>query len=433
MAVNNKIYGINTPLELLKFNYLTFLGRIKMGLFGAYLIFLMDPEKIKAHPIEEMLDLYVRFSQAAKENTELLGEGREEFKKLEDGDPENRKLWQWFLDESLRDFNRVYELLGVKIEHTIGESFYEPELRGIIHDALERGIAKRSDDGSVVIPIPSSSTPEIIQKSDGATIYTTRELAAIRHRIQQWNASKLLYVAANQQTFHLEQVFRSAELLGYAKPGQLVHVKFGMMLGPGGKKFATREGRLIPLVEVLGEAIQRSRAVVERLNPELPEEKKARIARAVGVGAVKYYDLFHHRLSDITFEWDQMLNLEGASAPYLQYTYARLRSILRKYGKEIGKLEIEKSAFDALEHRLLAAMLRLPEAIEDALRDYTPNTLASYLFGLAKLANEFYHSHPVLQETDAAKLEFRLALVSGIADTLKNGLGLLGIEAPEEM
>ena len=393
-----------------------------------------DPEKVKRQPIEEMLNLYVRFSQAAKDDPRLLDEGRQEFRKLEEGDPENRKLWQWFLDESLRDFNRVYELLGVNIEHTIGESHYEPELKGIIQDALDHGVAQRGEDGSVVIPIPDSPTPEIIQKSDGATIYTTRELAAIRHRIKEWDAVQLLYVAANQQTFHLEQVFRSAELLGYAKPGQLVHVKFGMMLGSGGKKFATREGRLIPLIDVLQEAIQRSRAIVEKLNPELPDSKKDEIAEMVGVGAVKYYDLFHHRLSDIVFEWDKMLNLEGASAPYLQYTHARFKSILRKAAKEAKAPEVpDGAALDGVEHRLLAAMLRLPEAIEDALKDYTPNTLANYLYTLAQLANEFYHSHPVLQEPDEKKRALRIALVSGVALTLAKGLDLLGIAAPEEM
>ncbi len=390
-----------------------------------------DPEKIKQHPIGEMLNLYVRFSQAAKDDSRLLDEGRQEFKRLEEGDPENRKLWQWFLDESLRDFNRVYDLLGVNIEHTVGESHYEPELKGIIQDALDRGVAQRSEDGSVVIPIPGSPTPEIIQKSDGATIYTTRELAAIQHRIKEWDADCLLYVAANQQTFHLEQVFRSAELLGYAKPGQLVHVKFGMMLGPGGKKFATREGKLVPLEDVLQEAIRRSRAIVEERNPELPEAKKDEIARLVGIGAVKYFDLSRHRLSDIIFDWDQMLSLEGASAPYLQYTHARLKGILEKAGKET---KISKNAaLDDVEHRLLATTLRLPEAIEDALKDYTPNTIANYLYRLAQLANEFYHSHPVIQEPDATKRTLRIALVMGVALTLAKGLNLLGIAAPEEM
>lgn len=396
-----------------------------------------DPKRVEASPIEEMLNLYVRFSNAVKEDPQLLNEGRREFKKLEEGDAENMKLWKWFLDESLRDFERVYSLLGVKIENTIGESFYEPELNDIIKDALERGIAEKGDDNSVVISIPGSSTPEIIQKSDGATIYTTRELAAIRHRIKKWSADKILYVAANQQTFHLEQVFSSAELLGYARPGQLEHVKFGMMLGPGGKKFATREGRLIPLVDVLREAVSRSRSVVEKLNPKLPEEKKAEIAKAVGIGAVKYFDLSHHRLSDIVFEWDKMLNLEGASAPYLQYTHARLKSILRKAETEAKVANAVKApdgaSLDTVEHRLAATMLHLPEVIEDALKDYTPNTLANYLYNLAKRANEFYHSHPVLQEPDEAKRNFRLALVQGAALTLAKGLKLLGIEAPEEM
>jgi len=205
------------------------------------------------------------------------------------------------------------------------------------------------------------------------------------------------------------------------------------MLGPGGKKFATREGRLIPLADVLGEAVSRSRAVVERLNPELPGDKKDEIARAVGIGAVKYFDLSHHRLSDIIFEWDRMLSLEGATAPYLQYTHARFRSILRK-GNVASAPPVQRGVeLGNGEHRLLVAMLRFPEAIEDALKDYTPNTLANYLYHLAELANNFYHSHPVLKEPDEAKRQARMALVSGVALTLAKGLGLLGIAAPEEM
>ena len=397
-----------------------------------------NPEKIKQHPIDEMLNLYVRYSQAAKEDPRLLDEGRREFKKLEEGDPENHKLWKWFLDESLRDFEKVYRLLGVKIEHTIGESFYEPELKNIIQNALDRGLAQRGEDDSVVVPIPGSDTPEIIQKSDGATIYTTRELAAIRHRIKEWKADQILYVAANQQPFHLEQVFRSAELLGYAHAGQLKHVKFGMMLGSEGKKFATREGKLIPLLEVLNEAISRSRAVVEQLNPDLPEEKKAEVAKTVGIGAVKYFDLSHNRLSDIIFDWESMLNLQGASAPYLQYTHARLKSILRKVKADQretvrGLTRMSGAPLDEMEHRLLTAVLRLPEVVEDALKDYTPNALANYLYGLAQLANEFYHSHPVMQEKDQIKRDLRAVLVAGVVLTLSKGLAMLGIEAPEEM
>ena len=390
-----------------------------------------DPQKIKKDPIAELLNLYVRFSQAAKDDPELLDEGRREFKKLENGDKENLKLLKWFSDESMHDFNRVYKMLGVKIEHTIGESFYEPELKSLVEDALRRGIAKRGKDGSVVIPIPSSPTPEIIQKSDGATIYTTRELAAIRHRIKKWRASKLLYVAANQQTFHLEQVFASAVLLGYAKREQLIHVKFGMMLGSGGKKFATREGKLIPLEQVLKEAVERARSVVEKLNPDLPQRQKEKIAKIVGIGAVKFFDLSQNRLSDIVFEWDKMLNLKGSSAPYIQYSYARLKSILRKarrVNKKFDPLLLKQEK----ELAILRHLLHFSEVITEVVLRYEPNRLAEYLLQLAEKVNAFYETTPVLKSEKELR-NARLSLVQAAAMVIKTGCNLLGIEVPEEM
>ncbi len=390
-----------------------------------------NPEKIKKDPINEMLRLYVRFSKATKEDSKLLDEGRREFKKLEEGDKENLKLWKWFLDESLRDFERVYKLLGVKIEHTIGESFYEPELKTLVNEALSKGIAQKGEDNSVVIPIPNSTTPEIIQKSDGATLFTTRELAAIKHRLKKWKAQKILYVAANQQTFHLEQVFRSAELLGYAKYNQLAHIKFGMMLAEGGKKFATREGRLIPLEDVLKEAINRSLKIIQKLNPQLPNKEKEKIAKIVGIGAVKFFDLSQNRLSDIIFDWDKMLNLKGASAPYIQYTYARLKSILRKNN---GK----KKTFDPLllkdekELMILYHLIHFPEIVEDSAKYYESNRIAEYLLRLAEKVNLFYETIPVLK-TNQPLRDARLALIEVASLIIKSGLNLLGIEVSERM
>ncbi|MBI2594302.1 arginine--tRNA ligase, partial [Candidatus Curtissbacteria bacterium] len=390
-----------------------------------------DPQKIKKEPINEMLRLYIKFSKAAKENSELLNEGRNEFKKLEEGDKENKKLWKWFLDESLRDFERVYKLLGVKIENTIGESFYEPELKSLVEDALRRGLAQKGKDGSVVIPLPESSVPEIIQKSDGATIYTTRELAAIRHRLKKWGAQKILYVAANQQTFHLHQVFRSAEILGFAKSGQLGHIKFGMMLGPGGKKFATREGRLIPLEDVLNEAIKRSLKSVQKLNPKLPKREKERVSKVVGIGAVKFFDLSQNRLSDIIFEWDKILNLRGSTAPYIQYSYARLKSILRK-GRGFKKVFDSSLLTGEEESKILHYLAYFPEIIEDSAMRYDPNIITKYLLDLAEKANAFYETTPVLKAARPLR-DARLTLTEAVTIILKNGLNLLGIKAPERM
>ena len=390
-----------------------------------------DKKKLEENPISEMLNLYVRFSQAAKENPKLLEEGRREFKKLEEGDSENKKLWKWFLEESLRDFNRVYKLLGVKIENTIGESFYEPELKSLVEDAVKRGVAEYGKDGSIVIQIPGSATPEIIQKSDGATIYTTRELAAIRHRLKKWRATKILYVAANQQTFHLNQVFGAAKLLGIAKLEQLVHVKFGMMLALGGKKFATREGRLIPLEEVLKEAVSRAKKIVDKLNPSLPEKLKEDIAKEVGIGAVKFFDLFHNRLTDIIFDWERMLNLKGFSAPYIQYTYARLESILRKTNFKKKKKPLILITHP-LEREIIFKILRFDEVIEKITNNYFPHQLAEYLYDLSNILNNFYETLPVLKAKENER-QSRLNLVYTAKEILKTGLNLLGISAPERM
>ncbi len=390
-----------------------------------------DQEKLKKNPIPEMLSLYVRFSQAAKENPELLEEGRSEFKKLEEGDKENKKIWKWFLDESLKDFDRVYNLLGVKIENTIGESFYDPELKSLVQDALKKGLAEPGKEGAIVVSVPGSETPEIIQKADGATIFTTRELAAIRHRFKKWRASKILYVAANQQTFHFKQVFGCAEKLGIAKKNQLFHIKFGMMLAPGGKKFATREGRLIPMGDVLKEAVLRAKKIVDKLNPSLTESDKTNIAKAVGVGAVKFFILSRNRLSDIIFDWDQMLNLKGFSAPYLQYTYARLNSILEKANfKKPRNSEIALT--NHFEREIAFQILSFDEVLEGVSRDYFPNQLAEYLYDLANAINNFYESVPVLKSDEAEK-NSRLNLIYATKEVYKTGLRLLGILALEKM
>ncbi|MFA5099173.1 MAG: arginine--tRNA ligase [Candidatus Paceibacterota bacterium] len=389
-------------------------------------------EKIKKDPISELLNLYIRFSAAAKENPELLNEGRNEFKRLEDGDKENLKLWKWFSKESMKGFEKIYKVLGVKIENVIPESFYEPELKKLVREIVDRKIAKIGEDGSVVIPIPGSETPEIIQKSDGATIYTTRDLAAIRHRFKKWKADKILYVVANDQTFHFSQVFKCAEILGFAKPGQLEHVKFGMMLGEGGKKFATREGKLIKLEDVLNEAVKRSEEIVKKLNPKISATEKKKISEIVGIGAVKFFDLSQNRTSDIIFDWDKMLNLKGSSAPYIQYAYARFKNVLKKSKTKIDK----KAKFSLLgtktEMDLIFHLSRFGEAVEDAAKTYEPNKIADYLLKLAEKANAFYETSPVLK-SEKPLMEARLALIEATTLVIKKGLNLLGINVLEKM
>jgi arginyl-tRNA synthetase len=391
-----------------------------------------DPKKLKQNPVKEMLNLYVRFSQMAEGNEDYTTEARKEFKKLESGDEENRKIWEWFRKESFKDFDKVYKKLGVKIPFVFPESFFEPHLKDIINEAVKKKIAQKGDDNSLIIKFKDNTPPILLQKSDGATLYATRDLAQMKYRAKNWSPSKIVMVVANQQTLYFEQIFRASEMLGYFKKNQLTHVKFGMVLDSSGKKFATREGKLIPLEEVLNEAVKRAHKVVTDLNPKLPQKEKNKISEIVGIGAIKFFDLSQNRLSDIQFDWNKMLNLKGASAPYVQYTYARIKSILRKskikptnkFNADILKEEPE---IDLMRH-----LLHFAETVEDSALRYEPNRIAEYLLKLSEKTNYFYEKSHILNSEEKIR-STRLGLITGVSEILKSGMKLLGIEVPERM
>jgi len=378
--------------------------------------------------LEELyIDTNVSLENNPPEYRELA---KKEFAKLERGDIENRKLWQWMVDVSMKNLEESAKRLGLlPFEEHRGESFYEDKMVPIVELALDKKIAKKTDDGAVIVDLTSEGLDEaVLTKSDGASTYLLRDLATIKYRKENWNFWKNLYLVDVRQSHHFKQVFRVAELLGFDGVGESEHIEYGFMSLPTGA-ISTRAGNVISLEEVINEAEEKARVVIKEKNPELADA--VGVARMVGLGALKYFDLSHHRRSDIVFQWDTALSFEGNSGPYLQYTHARLKSILRKLGDE--RADFGDVTPDPLEHRIIASIARFPESIEDALADYTPNTLANYLYGLAKLANEFYHSHPVTQEEDSAKKQFRAVLISAVAATLSRGLYLLGIDAPEEM
>ncbi len=388
-------------------------------------------KKFKQNPVKEMLNLYVRFSHLAENDEDLKEEARKEFKKLEKGDQENRKIWNLFRKESFKDFDKVYKKLGIKIPLVFAESFYEPYLKQVMTEASSKKIAERGADNSLVVKFKDNTPPLLLQKSDGATLYATRDLAQMKYRMRKWHPAKIIIVVANQQTLYFNQVFKTAELLGYAKKENLEHIKFGMVLDSTGKKFATREGKLIPLTEVLDEAVSRAKKMVNELNPKLPQREKNKIAHVVGIGAVKFFDLSQNRLSDIVFDWNKMLNLKGASAPYVQYSYARLKSVIRK-AKTISKKFEVGLLRENEEQNLLRHLARFPEIVEDAAAKYEPSRLAEYLLKLAEKVNHFYETQPILKAEKEIK-NTRLALISATANVIKKGLELLGIEAPERM
>ena len=387
----------------------------------------------------------------AEGNEDFADEARKEFKLLESGNKENRKIWEWFRKESFKDFDRVYKKLGVKIPLVFSESFFEPYLKEVISEAVKKKVAENGEDKSIVVKFKDGTPTLLLQKSDGATLYATRDLAQMKYRAKKWNPTKIVMVVANQQTLYFEQVFRASEMLGYFKRNQLTHVKFGMVLDSSGKKFATREGKLIPLEEVLNESVKRALGVVASLNPRLPQKehpapftnhaqksarysKKVReqIAEIVGIGAIKFFDLSQNRLSDILFDWNKMLNLKGSSAPYVQYTYARIKSVIRKSKEKPSnkfKLDIlkEEPEMDLARH-----LLHFSETVEDSALRYEPNRIAEYLLKLSEKTNYFYEKLPILNSEKEIR-SARIALIAGVSEILKSGMKLLGIEVPEQM
>lgn len=380
------------------------------------LLYMIDMEKPKELSIEKLEELYVKFHKLAEENKDLEEKARSWFKKLEDGDKKARELWQKCVDISMLEFNRIYDLLNVKIDYAYGEAFYEEIMPGVIEEAKKKKVARLSD-GAWVIDIPGQKAPLMLVKSDGGTTYATRDLATLKFRKEKFNPDIVVYEVGGEQALHFVQLFSAARMLGYVKETtQLIHTKHGLYLAPDGKKFSTRKGKTVKLEEVLLESVQRAK----KLGSETDK-----MAKAVGIGAVKYFDLKHNVQSDIVFDWEKMFALEGDSGPYIQYTYARAKSVLQKATGQKGKAKANDINSDELV--ILRWIYRFPEIVEVAAKTFSPNLICSYLFELAKRFNSFYATSPILEN------DFRLALTEATSIVLKNGLTILGIEAPEKM
>ena len=393
--------------------------------------------KIADLKIKDLEALYVRFHQEVEKDSNLDDEARTWFKKLEDEDSEARKMWEACVKISLEEFNRIYELLGVKIGYTFGESFYEDKMAEVIANAKRRGVAKESR-GALVIEIPGIKAPLMLLKSDGATTYQTRDLATIKYRLKSWKPDLYIYEVGAEQSLHFRQVFGAAALLGYGETNQFVHVAHGLYRWQEGK-FSTRKGVTIHLEEVLSEAIQRAKKLAQKagISKNLSQEEQEEVARVVGIGAVKYNDLKQRPEQDIIFDWDKVLNLEGNSGPYLQYTYARCRSVLRRAGITNYQLPITKGhglKFAQTEEiAILRTIYQFPEVVLEAAKNFAPNLICNFLFDLAQKYNNFYNLHPIIRAPSPEIVKSRLALTAATAQVIKNGLALLGIKSLERM
>ncbi|OGZ26932.1 MAG: arginine--tRNA ligase [Candidatus Nealsonbacteria bacterium RIFOXYB1_FULL_40_15] len=381
-------------------------------------------KKIQDYSVKDLVSLYIKFHEESEKHPEMINEARQWFERLEKGDKEARRIWKECVKTSLKEFDRVYSMLGINIDMTLGESFYEPMLKDVVEEALEKGVVQKSQ-GALIIPL-KTLPPLMILKSDGSTLYSTRDLAAIRHRVKKFKPSLIIYEVGSEQSLHFKQVFESAELLGWIKKEKLVHVPHGLIRLKTGK-MSTRKGEIIFLQDVLEEAVRRAEEIIERKNPDLKEKKK--IAKIIGIGAVKYNDLSSHPSTDIIFDWDKILNLEGNSGPYLQYACLRAKKILKK---SKTKLVLKKIEFTKKEEKNLARKIQqYPFVLEKAAESFSPNLISNYLFDLSKEFNSFYENIPVLKAEENKSL--RLSLVYSASLILEKGLEILGIEVPEEI
>lgn len=390
---------------------------------------------IEENPIEELTKIYIRINEACKEDEQVLENCRNNFKKLEDGDEYCTKIWEKFRSLSLKEFKKVYELLGSKFDSWNGEAFYSDKMPEVI-DILSKTGRLVESQGAKIIDLEAEgiNTPCIIEKSNGSTTYATRDLAAILYRARTYDFDKALYVTSYEQVLHFKQVFEVAKLLGldekYTKG--LEHVAFGMVLLPTGK-MSTREGNVVKLEELLNEAISKVKEIIEEKNPDFTEEEKQDIAKKVGIGAVIFNDLSGSRIKDEIFDWDIMLNFNGETGPYIQYTYVRTNSVLRKVGyvPQIKDVDCSKLV-DKEAQAVLKLIYSFTNTIEQATVKNEPSIIARFLIDLSKAYSSFYNENKIIVE-DKNVQDARVYLTYATNLVLKNGAKLLGIDMPEKM
>ena len=384
-------------------------------------------EAVEANPIDELLKLYVRINAEIENDPELDEEGRKWFKKLEDGDPEATELWQWFRDESLVEFNRIYKLLGVEFDSLNGEAFYNDKMDEAVQILEEKGLLKESKGASIVELDDVNLPPAMIKKSDGATLYITRDIATAIYRARTYNFVKNIYAVGQEQSNHFRQLKAVLKKMGFDWSDDMVHVDFGLVT-KNRQKLSTRKGNIILLEPTLQEAISRAKAQIEEKNPDL--ENKEEVAHAVGVGAVKFYDLKTDRRNGYDFDLEAMVSFEGETGPYVQYAYARIQSILRK-ANFTPSTDATYSLNDPESWEIIKLLQDFSRVVKRAAENYDPSLIAKYAINLAQAFNKYYAHTRILDESP--ERESRLALSYSTAVVLKEALRLLGVDAPEKM
>ena len=435
-VIGNSLYKIFNSLgyDVVRINHLGDYGTQFGKMIVAYRKW-GSKEEVEAEPIKSLLKYYVKFHEEAEKDPALEDEARHTFTLLENGAEEETALWQWFRDESLKEFNYVYDLLGITFDSYAGESFYSDKVDRVVDILESKGILKDSEGTQIVDLSEYNLTPALIKKKDGSTLYITRDLAAVLYRKETYNFDKCIYVVASQQNLHFQQLFKIVSLMGFDWADKCVHVPFGMVSLEDGT-MSTRKGKVVFLLDVLTKAIEKTKEVIAEKN--VAEEDIDQTAKDVGIGAVMFQELSNNRIKDYVFSWDKVLNFEGETGPYVQYTHARACSVLRNAGASAesvlngtAKPDMNYITGEAA-YELVKAIASFPEVVQDAAAKYEPSVITRHIIDVAQFFNKFYHDEHILVDNEEEK-QAKLSLVYAAKQTIANGLALLGIATPERM
>lgn len=438
-GIGNAIYRIYDAMgyDVIRINHLGDYGTQFGKMIVAYRKW-GNEEDVRRSPIKTLLDYYTKFHVEAEKDPDLEQEARDTFARLEHGEPEELELWKWFREESLKEFTEVYDMLGIEFDSYAGESFYSDKMPRVLEELKEKDLLKVSQGAQVVDLEDKGLGTALITKSDGSTLYITRDIAAAIYRKEHYDFYKNIYVVASQQDLHFAQWIEIVEMLGYDWARDCVHVPFGMVSLEEGT-MSTREGRVVFLKDVLEKAIEKTKEIM--LEKNVTTDNVDETAAMVGIGAVLFQELSNNRIKDYVFKWDRVLNFDGETGPYVQYTYARSASVLRKAGEEAVKKAKDLAVSGCLElsyisgesaYDLAKLVYRFPEVVIEAGEKYEPSIVTRHIVSIAQAFNKFYHDEQILTENEDEKTA-KLALVISAGQTIKNGLGMLGIKAPERM
>ncbi len=434
-VIGNSIYKIYAALgyDAIRINHLGDYGTQFGKMIVAYRKW-GNKEDVVNEPIKTLLKYYTKFHEECEANPELEDEAREVFVKLEKGEAEEVALWQWFRDESLKEFSRVYEMLGIEFDSYAGESFYSDKMGTILDELEEKNLLVESKGAQIVDLEQFNMAPALVTKKDGSTLYITRDIAAAFYRKKTYDFYKNIYVVASQQNLHFQQLIKIVELLGYEWSQDCIHIPFGLVSLEEGT-MSTRQGRVVFLEDVLNNAVEKTKEVIIEKN--VVTDNIEETAKAVGIGAVIFNELSSNRIKDYVFSWEKVLNFEGETGPYVQYTYARAASVIRKAEEEDLKAATSGN-FDAKyitgdkAYELAKAIYDLPEVIKEAGEKYEPSIITRHIVDIAQDFNRFYHDEHILVESKEERVA-KIALTLAAKTAIKNGLALLGIQAPEKM